>query len=165
MKDKEETYSIEGKGYTGRANRHLIMIKREPEAIYKILTNPYQMKEWVPFEQIRVEKATVGEFDLGTRLRFRLNFRIQPEWDVEVVHLEKPKQIVNQFLNGIFGGGIEIWDLKKTDSGTEVAHTLVYKIHRWIYRIGWYLLGGERKHNELTELALSRLKALLEGGT
>jgi hypothetical protein len=79
-----------------------------------------------------------------------------------VIHLEKGLQIVYRFLSGIFEGGIEIWDLKKKEFGTEVTHILLYKINRWIYRIGWYLLGGERKHNELTELALYRLKSLLE---
>jgi len=53
--------------------------------------------------------------------------------------------------------------LKKKESETEVTHTLVYKIHRWIYKVGWFLLGGEKKHDELTELALHRLKNLLEG--
>jgi uncharacterized membrane protein len=91
--------------------------------------------------------------------------RIQPEWDSEVIHLETNRQIVSQFLNGIFEGGIEIWDLKKMESGTEVTHTLVYKINRWIYKVGWYVLGGEKKHDELTELALLRLKSLLEGNT
>jgi hypothetical protein len=80
-----------------------------------------------------------------------------------VIHLEKNRQIISQFLNGIFEGGIEIWDLKKMESGTEVTHTLVYQIKRMIYRIGWFLLGGEKKHDELTEFALSRLKSLLEG--
>ena len=58
--------------------------------------------------------------------------RIQPEWDSEVIHLERDRQIISQFQSGIFEGGIEIWDLKKMNSGTEVTHTLVYKINRWI---------------------------------
>jgi hypothetical protein len=106
--------------------------------------------------------VTPGEFRVGTRSHFRLNFRIQPEWDSEVIHLEDSRQIISRFLNGIFEAGIEIWDLRKTESGTEVTHTLVYQIRRLVYRIGWFLLGGEKKHDELTELALYRLKSLLE---
>jgi hypothetical protein len=79
-----------------------------------------------------------------------------------VIHLEDSRQIISRFLNGIFEAGIEIWDLRKTESGTEVTHTLVYQIRRLVYRIGWFLLGGEKKHDELTELALYRLKSLLE---
>jgi len=156
------SFSFGGKTYKGKVNRHQIMIKREPGEIYSILIDPNQYKKWAPFGQISMEKVTSGEFRVGTRLHFKLNFRIQPEWDIEVIHLEKPKRIVNRFINGIFKGGIEIWDLTESDLGTEVTHTLAYKIDRWIYKVGWYLLGGEKKHNELTELGLSRLKSILE---
>lgn len=157
------SYSIRGRTYGGRRNQHKILIRREPEEIYRILTDPGQWEEWAPVEQISVEKRTSGEFGIGTRIHFKLRFRIQPEWDTEVILLEKGQQIIYQFLNGIFKDGIEIWDLKPKESGTEVVHTLLYQIHPWIYKIGWYLLGGEKKHNELAELALSRLKFLLEG--
>jgi hypothetical protein len=155
-------YAIDGRLYRGRVNQHQTLIRKEPGEIYNILIDPDQLKRWTPVEQIFVEKITPGEFGVGTRLHSKLRFRIQPQWDSEVIHLEKGLQIVYRFLSGIFEGGIEIWDLKKKEFGTEVTHILLYKINRWIYRIGWYLLGGERKHNELTELALYRLKSLLE---
>jgi len=158
------TYIIGGKIYRGKMNQHRTLIQKEPEEIYKILIDPEQMKRWCPIEPISVERITPGEFRVGIRSHFKLNFRIQPEWDSEVVYLERNQQIISRFINGIFEGGIEIWDLKKTESGTEVAHTLVYQIKRWIYKVGWSLLGGEKKHNELTELVLSRLKSLLERG-
>ena len=157
------SYTIGKKVFQGRVNQHRTLIQTKPEKIYRLLIDPYQMKQWCPVEQISVERITPGEFRLGTRFHFKLRFRIQPEWDSEVIHLEKNRQIVSQFLNGIFEGGIEIWNLKKTEAGAEVTHTLVYQIRRWIYKVGWFLLGGEKKHNELTELALSRLKYLLEG--
>jgi hypothetical protein len=143
-------------------NQHWSFIQTEPEQIYRLLIDPDQMKQWCPVEQISVERITPGGFRVGTRSHFRLNFRIRPEWDSEVIHLERNRQIVSRFLNGIFEGGIEIWDLKKMESGTEVVHTLVYQIKRWIYKAGWFLLGGEKKHDELTEQALFRLKSLLE---
>lgn len=158
----EGFYSIGEKVYKGRVNQHQTFIQREPEEIYSILTDSDQFRQWCPIEQISVERSTPGEFGVGTRHHFKLRFRIQPEWDSEVIYLKRPYQIVYQFLNGIFKGGIEIWDFKKVESGTEVNHTLIYRIDRWIYRVGWSLLGGERKHNELTEIALSRLKSLLE---
>lgn len=158
----EASYSIGNQCYRGRVSRHQTLIKREPEGIYNVLTDPDRLKQWAPFEEITVEKITAGEFGIGTRLHFKLQFKIEPEWDSEVIHLEKNRQIVYQFLNGIFDGGMEVWDLKKTESGTEVTHTLVYKIDRWTYKIGWYLLGGVKKHDELTETALHRLKSLLE---
>lgn len=157
----EITYHIDQKTYRGRVNKHQTLIKKEPEEVYRILVDPEQIKWWCPFEQISVERMTPGEFSVGTKSHFKLLFRIQPEWNSEVIHLEMNRQIVSRFLNGIFEGGIEIWDLKKRESGTEVIHTLVYKINRWIYKVGWFLLGGEKKHDELTELALLRLKSLL----
>jgi ribosome-associated toxin RatA of RatAB toxin-antitoxin module len=162
FKGPETIYSIGENIYRGKVNQHRIIIQKEPEQIYEVLIDPDQMKQWCPVEQISVERVTSGEFRVGTRSHFKLNFRIQPEWDSEVVHLERNRQILSQFLNGIFEGGIEIWDLKKMEAGAEVTHTLVYQIRRLIYRIGWFLLGGEKKHDELTELALFRLKSLLE---
>ena len=165
FKRSEVSYFIGEKVFKGRANQHRTLIKKEPEEIYRILTDPDQFKKWGPIDQISMGRVTSGEFRVGTKSHFKLRFRIQPEWDSEVVHLETNRQIVSQFLNGIFQGGIEVWDLKKRESGTEVTHTLVYKIHRWIYKVGWFLLGGEKKHDELTEIALFRLKSLLEGNT
>jgi uncharacterized protein YndB with AHSA1/START domain len=162
-KESEATYIFGERIYRGKGNQHRTLIQKNPEAIYKILIDPEQMKRWCPIEQISVERATPGEFRVGTRSHFKLHFRIQPEWDSEVIHLEENRQIVSRFINGIFEGGIEIWDLKKTESGTEVTHTLIYQIKQWIYKIGWFLLGGEKKHNELTEIALFRLKSFLEG--
>ncbi len=148
--------------FEGYVNQHRVLIQKEPLVIYEVLTDFNQFRHWVPLHEISVEKMSSGGFGLGTRFRFKLRFRIQPEWETEVIHLERGKQIVYRFLNGIFEGGIEIWDLKKNQLGTEVTHTLLYQIKRWSYRMGWFLLGGERKHNELTEVALHRLKSLLE---
>jgi len=159
----EVSYPVGDKVFKGRVNQHRILIQIKPKGVYRILIAPEQIKRWCPVEQISVERMTSGEFGIGTKTHFKLRYRIQPEWDSEVIHIEIYRQIVSQFLNGIFKGGIEIWDLKKIESGTEVTHTLVYRIDRWIYKVGWFLLGGERKHDELTELALLRLKSLSEG--
>ncbi len=161
--DRSPSYFIGKEVFKGRVNRHQTLILREPGEIYRALIDPEQMRRWCPVEQISVERVTPGEFRVGARSRFKLNFRIQPEWDTEVIQLERNRQIISRFLNGIFEGGIEIWDLRKTESGTEVTHTLVYQIKRLIYRVGWFFLGGEKKHDELTETALSRLKSILEG--
>jgi len=144
-------------------DQHRTLIEKDPQEVYAILIDPDQLPRWCPLEEISVKKVSPGEFGLGTKFHFSLQFRIQLDWDSEVIYLQKDQQIVYRFLNGIFEGGVEIWDLKKTGSGTEVIHILVHQIHRWIYKVGWYLLGGKRKHHELTQLALFRLKSLLEG--
>lgn len=162
-KRKKGSIVIGNQIFTGRINQHRKTIRREPEAIYNALTDFNQFKQLVPMEEISIERTTPGEFHLGTRHRFTLRFRIQLEWETEVIHFERNRRIVSRFLNGIFEGGVEAWDLIEMDSEIEVVHTLVYQIKRWIYRVGWFLLGGEKKHNELTELTLSRIKSLLEG--
>jgi uncharacterized protein YndB with AHSA1/START domain len=164
-KERKASYFVGEKVYKGKVNQHQILIRRGPEEIFNVLTDPEKIRRWCPVEQISMERVTSGEFRVGTQFHFKLRFRIQPEWDSKVIHLERNRQIASQFLNGIFEGGIETWDLKKMESGTEVTHTLVYKINRWIYKVGWFLLGGNKKHDELTEVALSRLKSLLEGNT
>jgi len=162
IKKREEVISIGDHPFRGRVNQHRILIRREPEPIYNLLTDFSQFKHWVPVEEMTVERITPGEFCVGTKFHFKLRFRIGPEWNSEVILLERPHRIAYRFLNGIFEDGIEIWDLKKNELGTEVTHTLLYQIKRWIYQMGWSLLGGEKKHNELTEIALHRLKSYLE---
>ncbi len=163
-KGSKGTLTIGRRTYRGKIHQHRILIEKEPEAVFDILTDWDQFKRWGPNEQMSIEKVTPGVFQIGTRLHFVLRFRIQPEWDSEVICMERPHQIVNQFLNGIFEGGIEIWDLRRKETGTEVTHTLLYRIRRWVYKMGWFLLGGEKKHDELTEITLSRLKSFLEKG-
>lgn len=163
-KGSEVTYTIGERTYRGKVNQHHIFIPKKPEEIFTVISDADQLKQWCPIEEMSVEKVTPGTFQIGTRLHFKLRFRIQPEWDSEVIYLKRPNQIVYQFLNGIFEDGIEIWDLREKDEGAEVTHTLLYRIHRWVYKMGWFLLGGEEKHDELTETALSRLKSLLEKG-
>lgn len=158
------TYTIGEKIYQGRINRHRILIRKGPEEIFDLLTDPDRFQRWCSTEELSVEKVTPGPFRVGTKFHFKLRFRIEPEWDSEVILLNRPRQIVSRFLNGIFKGGIEVWDIKPMEIGTEVTHTLLYQIHRWIYQIGWFLLGGEKKHDELTEKALSRLRSFLEEG-
>jgi ribosome-associated toxin RatA of RatAB toxin-antitoxin module len=163
VKKEEASYLIGEKIYLGWVNQHRMLIQSEPEAIYDFLTDFNQFKRWCPMEDISIRKVTPGELQVGTKLHFKLRFRIQPEWDSKVIYLKRPNRIVYKFLNGIFEDGIEIWKLEKKERETEVTHTLLYHINRWIDMVGWFLLGGEKKHNELTKTALSRLKSLLEG--
>lgn len=152
-----------GQPLRGKTNQHRIIIQKEPEMVYHVLTYFDNYKYWIPTEEMIVEKITPGPLHIGSVLHFKLKFRIEPEWDTEVVLLERPSRIVYRFLNGIFEGGMECWELNKKDQGTEVTHTLYYQIKKWIHKIGWTLLGGEKKHNELTETALKRLKFMVEG--
>jgi hypothetical protein len=77
--------------------------------------------------------------------------------------MEEDSQIINRFVDGIFDGGVEIWQIREVEEGAELSHTLIYRINGLIFRIGWALLGGKAKHDELTEEALGNLKRIVEG--
>jgi uncharacterized protein YndB with AHSA1/START domain len=148
--------------YAGRVNRHTVFIKARPHEVYHLLVDSRGIQRWCPQDKITVEKITPGELGLGTKIRYRLNYRINPIWHSVVVDMEENSRIINRFVDGIFEGSAEIWQIKEVDKGAELSHTLIYRINGLIFRIGW-ILGGKAKHNELTEEALDNLKRIVEG--
>jgi uncharacterized protein YndB with AHSA1/START domain len=151
------------KVYAGRVNRHTVTIKAKPQQVYQALIDFSEMQRWCPQEKILLEKITPGKLGLGTKIRYRLNYRINPIWHSVVVDMEEDSRIINRFVDGIFEGSAEIWQIKEAEEGVELSHTLIYRINGLIFRIGWIFLGGEAKHNELTEEALGNLKRIVEG--
>lgn len=163
FREHSHTHAIGDKVYRGRINRHTVIIKTRPHEVYQVLVDFHEMQRWCPQKKIVVEKITPGKVGPGTKMRYRLNYHINPTWHSVVVDIEEPSRIINRFEDGIFEGGIEIWRLKEVEEGVELSHTLIYRINRLIFRIGWIFLGGEAKHNELTEEALDNLKRIVEG--
>jgi len=150
------------KVYLGRVNRHTVTIKAKPQQVYQALIDFSAIQRWCPQEKIRVEKITPGNLGLGTKMRYRLNYRVNPVWHSVIVDMEENRRIMNRFVDGIFAGSVEIWQLREVEQGIELSHTLIYRISKLILRIGWIFLGGEAKHNELTEEALHNLKSIIE---
>ena len=148
--------------YAGRVNRHTVIIKARPHEVYQALIDSQEMHRWCPQDKIVVEKITPGELGLGTKMRYRLNYRINPIWHSVVVDMEEDSRIINRFVDGIFEGSAEIWQIKEVEEGAELSHTLIYRINGLIFRIGWIFLGGKAKHNELTKEALGNLKRIVE---
>lgn len=149
--------------YTGRVNRHTVMIKARPHDVYQVLVDPREMQRWCPQDKILVEKITPGDLGPGTTMQYRLKYRINPTWHSVVVDMEEDSRIINRFVDGIFEGGVESWQIKEVEEGAELSHTLIYRINGLIFKIGWALLGGKAKHDELTEEALGNLKRIVEG--
>lgn len=160
--ENSRVHVIGDKVYTGRVNRHAVTIKAEPQHVYQALVDFSEMQRWCPQEKILVDKITPGKLGLGTKMRYRLNYRINPTWHSVVVDMEENRRIINRFVDGIFEGSVEIWQLREVEQGAELRHTLIYRISKLILRIGWIFLGGEAKHNELTEEALHNLKSIVE---
>jgi len=149
--------------YGGRVNRHTVTIKARPSDVYQFLVDSGNMHWWCPQDKILVEKITPGDLGPGAKIRYRLNYRINPTWHSVVVDMEEDSRIINRFVDGIFEGGVEIWQIKEVEEGAELSHTLIYRINGLIFKIGWILLGGKAKHDELTEEALGNLKRIVEG--
>ena len=161
--ENSHTHAIGDKVYRGRINRHTIIIKTTPPEVYQVLVDFHEMQRWCPQEKIVLEKITPGKIGPGTKMRYRLNYHINPTWHSVVVDMEEDCRIINRFVNGIFEGSVEVWQLKEVEEGVELSHILIYRINRLIFRIGWILLGGEQRHNELTREALDNLKTIVEG--
>jgi hypothetical protein len=160
--ENSHTHAIGDKVYRGRINRHTVVIKTRPQEVYQVLVDFHEMQRWCPQEKIVVEKITPGKIGPGTKMRYRLNYRINPTWHSVVVDMKEHSRIINRFADGIFEGGIEVWRIKEVGEGVELSHTLIYRINRLIFRIGWIFLGGEAMHNELTKEALDNLKRIVE---
>ena len=150
---------------TGRINRHTVIIKARPHEVYHILIDIREMQRCCPQDKLSVEKVSPGRLSVGTKMRYHLNYRINPTWESVVVDMEENSRIINQFVDGFFKGSFEIWQLKKLKTGTELSHMLIYRIKRFIFRIGWMFFRGEAKHNELTTLALDNIKRFVEEKT
>ena len=155
--------AVEDRVYAGRVNRHTVMIKARPRDVYQVLVDPRKMQRSCPQDKILVEKISPGELGPGTKMRYRLNYRINPTWHSVVVDMEEDSRIINRFVDGIFEGGVEIWQIKEVEEGAKLSHTLIYRINGLIFKLGWILLGGKTKHDELTEEALGNLKRIVEG--
>ena len=160
--ENSHAHTIGDNVYAGRINRHTVIIRARPQEVYQALVDFQEMQRWCPREKISVENITPGKFGLGTKMRYRLNYRINPTWHSVVMDMEEDRRIVNRFVDGIFRGGVEVWQLDEVEHGAELSHTLIYRINKPILRLGWIFLGGEAKHNELTEEALGNLKRIVE---
>jgi uncharacterized protein YndB with AHSA1/START domain len=161
--ENSRSSTIGARVYEGRVNRHVVTIKADPSQVYRALVDFSEMQRWCPREKITVEKITAGKLGPGTRMRYRLNYRINPIWHSIVVDMEENRRIINRFVDGIFEGSVEVWQLEEVERETELSHTLIYRINKLILRLGWIFLGGQAKHNELTEEALHNLKTMVEG--
>jgi len=161
--EASHSVTLGGRVYAGRVNCHTVTIKAQPHDVYQVLVDPREMQRWCPQDKILVEKITPGDLGPGTKMRYRLNYRINPTWHSVVVDMEEDSQIINRFVDGIFDGGVEIWQIREVEEGAELSHTLIYRINGLIFKIGWALLGGKAKHDELTEEALGNLKRIVEG--
>jgi ribosome-associated toxin RatA of RatAB toxin-antitoxin module len=149
-------------GYDGQVNVHTKRIHAPPSRIFAVLTDFDQFTPIVPATHIRVTKITPGPVGVGTLTRTETAFKIKVRWHSQVVEARTDQLLVSRFLDGIFQGGYEIWELQPEGDETWVRHTIVFNISNIPYSLLWTLKGGEDKHNALVEATLSNLKQCCE---
>jgi ribosome-associated toxin RatA of RatAB toxin-antitoxin module len=144
--------------YQGQVNEHQVVIQADSSQIFEVLTDFDRFVDLIPADRIQLSKVTPGPYEVGTVLRAETKYKIQLQWESQVVRVQKDRLLVLQVQDGPFRGGYEVWELKPQGSSTKVSHTLVYNISNFFYRLVWVLKRGEKKHNNLTEATLQNLK-------
>jgi len=143
----------------GERNRHARWIAVPPERIYAILTDSEAFTRLIP-PYTRVAFDTPPPYRPGTRLTIHIDHLIKLTWHSQVRRIELNRRIELEFLDGLFQGGTEIWELKPEKSGTWVTHSIIVA-PRGFLRLIWNWKGRAR-HDVLAEQLLDRLKETLE---
>lgn len=139
-------------------NHHSIEIRKGAQDVFNFLLNG-SPSLWLPKE---IKMTRPNNLYVGAKTHFQLNIGKLIEWDTKVLAVKENKQIESLFLEGMFEGGREVWTIKVVEAGVELSHTLLYKeIRPWTYKVIWSIYG-EEKHNELTIIALTNIKNILE---
>jgi uncharacterized membrane protein len=145
-------------GYEGNVNEHSILIHSPPSKVFSILTDFDQFSQLAPQPYIRLTKVTPGPVSVGTVFCTETGYKIKTRWQSQVVEEHKDEMLILRFMNGIFSGGYEVWEIQPMRAGTKVSHTILYNISSFPYRILWVLKNIENKHNALVEATLQKLK-------
>jgi uncharacterized membrane protein len=145
-------------GYEGNVNEHSILISAPPSRVFSILTDFEQFSQLATQPNVRLTQITPGPLSVGTVICAETGYKIEIHWYSQVVEVRKDEMLILCFMNGIFSGGYEVWEIQPTKTGTKVSHTIIYNISSFPYRILWVLKNVENKHNMLVEAALQKLK-------
>jgi ribosome-associated toxin RatA of RatAB toxin-antitoxin module len=145
--------------YHGEANQHKRLIAAPPGQIFGILTNQSTFTQLVPeYTCVTFDTDTYG---IGTRLTVKIDHLLKFTWHTQVKEVIPNKRIRLEFLDGLFKGGAEIWELEPQDGNTLVLQTIVVKPRGWIRQFIWNFKARNR-HNAMTEKFLDDLKVMAE---
>jgi uncharacterized protein YndB with AHSA1/START domain len=147
-------------GACGEHNRHERWIAAPAERIYQILTDPEAFTRLIP-DYTRVTFDTSSAYRPGMRLTTHIDQLLKFTWHSVVRRIEPDRRIELEFLDGLFQGGTEIWELKPEGTGTRVIHTIIVAPRGWVRRLIWNLKGRAR-HDALAEQFLQNLKVAVD---
>lgn len=146
--------------FAGEHNQHTRIIQAPPELIFSLLTDPDRFTEMVP-EYTIVSFDTPPPYRVGTRLKIKIDHLLEFTWHTQVKEIVPNRKTRLEFLDGLFKGGAEIWELIPEQGGTRVLQTIVVEPRGWIRRFIWNF-KARRRHNAMTEKFLDNLKAKAE---
>lgn len=135
------------------------MIAAPPDQIFDILTSQSTFTQLVPeYTYVTFDTETCG---IGTKLTVKIDHMLKFTWHTQVKEVAPNKRIRLEFLDGLFKGGAEIWELEPQEGKTLVLQTIVVEPRGWIRQFIWKFKARDR-HNAMIEKFLDGLKAMAE---
>jgi ribosome-associated toxin RatA of RatAB toxin-antitoxin module len=145
--------------YHGETNQHKRLITAPADQIYDILTSPSAFSQLVPeYTYVTFDAETYG---VGTRLTVQIDHLLKFTWHTQVKEVVPNKRIRMEFLDGLFKGGAEIWELEPQEGKTLVLQTIVVEPRGWIRQFIWNFKARDR-HDAMIENFLDGLQVMAE---
>lgn len=146
--------------FPGEANQHTRVVNASPERIFQILVDEDRFPAITP-PYTEVSFDTPAPYGVGTRLKIEINHLLNFTWHTQVEEMVPNRRIQLAFLDGLFKGGTEVWELEPQGEQTLVIQTIIVQPEGWLRRFIWDFKARNR-HNAITEQALDNLKYLSE---
>ncbi|MEM7355617.1 MAG: SRPBCC family protein [Acidobacteriota bacterium] len=143
---------------------HSIETRATPESLWNLLTDPEQIKQWIP-ELISDEPTTPGQEGVGTKTRMRLKEGSKiVEYSSEITTFTPPQRLGLRLTGGHLGASpMEVeYRFSQVERGTAVHYTSTWQPRGLLLRLLSPLLTAVSKRNIRAQF--QRLRSLAEAG-
>lgn len=147
-------------GYTGEVNQHERFIHADKKRIFELLINEETFRTFCP-EGTVVSFEPPLSYQPGTIVTTKIEHIFKLGWTSRVEEVAPCDRIRLSFRDGFFAGGMELWEFKDHDDGTQVIQTIIVMPKGCIRRMIWNL-KVRLKHNVMVEAFLDKLKERAE---
>ncbi|MCP4748471.1 MAG: SRPBCC family protein [Desulfobacteraceae bacterium] len=142
--------------YSGEINQHSRLINASPEKIFGILTDPVQYTSLAP-AYTHIAFYTPPPYRKGSRFKIDIDHLLNFSWYSEVQEVVSNRKTRLTFLDGLFKGGAEIWELVPKNDKTLVIQTIIVSPEGWFHTFIWNFKARKR-HDVIIETLLDNLK-------
>lgn len=150
----------ESLSYEGEINRHSRLIRADSGRVFQILTDEDRFETICPPGTV-VTHEPPKPFQAGTVVSTRIDHIFKLRWRSQVTEVVPGKKIRQQFLDGFFAGGTELWELDTEKGFTRTTHTIIVQPRGLLRQLAWKL-KVRRKHDTMVEAFLDNLKRVAE---